>query len=387
MNALVLLFLLAFVVSVDLRIIAPVLPSIAESLEATAGAIGLAMTSYACAYGSGQLVYGPLSDRYGRVPVIRLAALGWSVCTALSALSTTAWQFIAIRLLAGAFAGSVIPLTLVYIGDTVGYAQRQVVLGRFSVVTSAGLAFSAAIGGAVAHFVSWRAMLVGYAAVALLPLALLWRLAPDWPRRAPGEVEPVARFADFLLDPFARAVYLSIFAEGFLLWGAVTYLGAYAAARYDLDQLSVGLLIALFGVGTMVGGALMAPLRRWLSESGLAGTGGLLMGLSFFMIIPGAGAGPLGAWPAFAAAMLLLGLGFAGLHTTLQVRGTEISQAARGKAFSLFPASLFSGVAIGTAVLGALVDRGGARVMLAGCGAGLILVGTVTARIRRRRTA
>ena len=67
--------MLAFVVSVDLRIIAPVLPSIAGSLHATAGGVGLAMTSYALAYGSGQLVYGPLSDRRGRVPVVRLAAL------------------------------------------------------------------------------------------------------------------------------------------------------------------------------------------------------------------------------------------------------------------------------------------------------------------------
>ncbi len=150
MNALALLFVLAFVVSVDLRIIAPVLPSIATSLHATAGAVGLAMTTYAVAYGSGQLVYGPLSDRYGRVPVVRLAALGWSVCTMLSALCATTWQFVAVRLLAGVFAGSVIPLTLVYIGDTVEYARRQVVVGRFSIVTSAGLAFSAAIGGLVA---------------------------------------------------------------------------------------------------------------------------------------------------------------------------------------------------------------------------------------------
>jgi predicted MFS family arabinose efflux permease len=382
MNALALLFLLAFVVSVDLRIIAPVLPSIALSLRATPGATGLAMTSYALAYGSGQLVYGPLSDRYGRVPVVRLAALGFCVCTALSALCTSTWQFIAVRLVAGAFAGSVIPLTIVYIGDTVEYASRHVVVARFSVVTSAGLAFSAAIGGIVAHFFSWRAMLVGYAMLALVPSALLWRLPPDRPVRAPGEVEPVARFVDFLRDPFARTVYLSIFAEGFLLWGAVTYLGAYAASRYRLDQMSVGLLIALFGVGTMAGGALMARLRRRLSENRLAGVGGLLMGLSLLMIIP-----PFGSWPAFAAAMLLLGLGFVGLHTTLQVHATEISQVARGKAFSLFPWSLFSGVAVGTAVMGPLVDAGGEHVMLAVCGAGLVLVGGVTARIRRRRTA
>jgi predicted MFS family arabinose efflux permease len=82
-----------------------------------------------------------------------------------------------------------------------------------------------------------------------------------------------------------------------------------------------------------------------------------------------------------------MGLGLVGLHTTLQVHGTEISAAARGKAFSLFPASLFSGVAVGTAVMGALVDAGGEQAMLAICGVGLIAVGIVTARIRRRRMA
>jgi predicted MFS family arabinose efflux permease len=381
MNALALLFLLAFVVSVDLRIIAPVLPSITESLRATPGAIGLAMTSYSFAYGAGQLVYGPLSDRYGRVAVVRQATLGFCVCTLLSALCTTTGQFVAVRLLAGAFAGSVIPLTLVYIGDTVEYARRQLVVARFSVVTSAGLSFSAAIGGMVAHFVSWRAMLIGYALIALLPGALLWRLPADRPPRAPGDVLPVARFADFLMDPFGRPVYFSIFAEGFLLWGVVTYLGAYAASRYALDQLSVGLLFALFGVGTMGGGALMGPLRRRLSEPGLAKWGGLIMGLSLLMMVPD------GSWPVFAVAMLLLGLGFIGLHTTLQVYATEISQAARGKAFSLFPASLFSGVAAGTAVMGPLVDAGGERVMLAVCGVGIGAVGVVTARIRRGRIA
>jgi predicted MFS family arabinose efflux permease len=385
-NALSVLFLLAFVVSVDQRIIAPVLPSIAASLHATAGGIGLAMTSYAFAYSGSQLVYGGLSDRYGRVAVVRLAAIGFCACTALSALATSPWLFIGARLLAGACAASVIPLTLVYIGDTVDYARRQVVVGRFSVVTSAGLAFSAAIGGAVAYFASWRAMLIGYAVVALLPAALLWRIDAEVPVRAAGEVEPVARFVDFLLDPFARTVYCCIFAEGFLLWGAMTYLGAYAAVHNRLDQLRVGLLIALFGVGTMVGGAFMGPLRRRLSEHALAGLGGLLMGVALLMITPGAAA-RAGAWPLFAAAMLLLGLGLVGLHTTLQVHGTEISAAARGKAFSLFPASLFSGVAAGTAAMGALVDAGGEQAMLAICGVGLIAVGIVTARIRRRRIA
>jgi hypothetical protein len=44
-------------------------------------------------------------------------------------------------------------------------------------------------------------------------------------------------------------------------------------------------------------------------------------------------------------------------------------------------------VALGTALLGPLVDAGGEHYMLAGCGLGLTGVGIVTARIRRRRTA
>jgi predicted MFS family arabinose efflux permease len=377
-SALPLLFALAFLVSVDIRIIAPVLPSIAASLGATPGKVGLAMTSYSLAYGTGQLVYGPLSDRHGRVAVVRLAGLGFSLCTMLASAAGTTWQFVATRLVAGACAGAVIPLTLVFIGDSYPYADRQAALGRFSAVTSAGLAFSASIGGAVAYFVSWRLMLLGYAAVALLPVAAMWRLDPARPARRGREVTR-ARLLDFLADPRAQIVYLSTFAEGFLLWGGFTYLGALATRRYGLDQLYAGLLIALFGVGTMAGGLLVEAMRRRVSEDALAALGGIAMGVAWIALLPRT------AWPVFAAAMLLLGFGFVALHTTLQLRGTELSPTARGTAFSLFAFFLFAGIAIGTAVLGRLVDTGGEDTLLAVCGVGLAVVGMATARFGSRR--
>lgn len=83
-----LLFSLAFLVTVDLRILAPVLPSISEILGSTPGTVGLAMTTYALAYGAGQLFYGPLSDRLGRIAVVRAAGLGFSICTILIGLGT-----------------------------------------------------------------------------------------------------------------------------------------------------------------------------------------------------------------------------------------------------------------------------------------------------------
>jgi MFS transporter, YNFM family, putative membrane transport protein len=377
MSPLVLLLTLSFLVSVDVRILAPVLPSISESLGSSPGSIGLAMTTYSFAYGLGQLFYGPLSDRLGRIAVVRAAGIAFALCTVFSALSVTAWQFIGARLLAGSFAGAVIPLTLVYIGDTVEYERRQVVLGHLSALTSAAMAFSAAIGGAVAHFISWRLMLVSYGLLALIPIGLMWRLKTESRGETAGEMES---YAHLLRDRRALFVYVAVFLEGFLMWGAVTYLGSFANLRYGLDQLTVGLLLALFGIGTMTGGLLMGRIRRHLSENLLAGLGGLLMGASFLVLIPG------GSPPLFACGMLILGLGFVSLHTTLQLRGTEISSTARGKAFSLFAFFLFSGISIGSAALGRLVDAGHYGMMFTIVGVGLIAVGLATAFAPQCRT-
>jgi predicted MFS family arabinose efflux permease len=310
---------------VDLRILAPVLPSISESLRASPGVVGLAMTSYAITYGTGQLFYGPLSDRRSRIAVVRAAGLGFSLCTVLAAL-----------------------------------------------------AFSASIGGTVAYFVSWRVMLLGYGILALVPVGCMWRLDAPRPSGLPGGTTSPGRYGEFLLDRRAQRVCLAVFFEGFLLWGSVTYLGSFATDRYGFDQFVVGLLIALFGLGTMVGGLLMPLIRRRISENMLAGIGGTLMGVAFLLLVPRV------PWQAFATSMVILGLGFVLLHSTLQLRGTEISQTARGKAFSLFPFNLFIGIAAGTAVLGRLVDAGRYGLLFASTGFGLILIGLGTALPSRR---
>jgi predicted MFS family arabinose efflux permease len=369
MTPLSLLFIISFLVFVDVRILTPVLPSISDSLGSSPGTVGLAMTTYSFAYGLGQLVFGPLSDRTGRIVVVRAASIGFSLFTILSALTLTAWQFIGARLLVGAFAGGVIPLTLVFIGDTVEYERRQVVLGRFSMITSSALAFSASIGGTVAHFISWRFMLLGYGLLALIPVGLMWRIKTPPPclsaDAAPG-------FGDILRDRRAQFVYIAVFLEGILLWGGMTYLGSFAAWRYGFNQFIVGLLVALFGIGIMTGGFLMGWIRRRFSENALAALGGILMGGTYLALIP--------QWPAvtFAICMFLMGLGYVSLHTTLQLRGTEIHPAARGKAFSLFAFTLFSGIATGSALFGRLVDAGRYEAIFVIAGIGLIIIGLAT---------
>jgi predicted MFS family arabinose efflux permease len=369
MNPLALLFIMSFLVFVDVRILTPVLPSISDSLGSSPGSVGLAMTTYSFAYGIGQLIFGPLSDRLSRMAVVRAASIGFSVFTILSAFTVTTWQFVGARLLVGAFAGGVIPLTLVFIGDTVEYERRQIVLGYFSMITSSALAFSASIGGTVAYFISWRFMLFAYGLVALIPIGLMWRIKT--PSTTGGSNASIG-FGEILRDRRAQFVYSAVFLEGILLWGGMTYLGSFAKVRYGLDQFIVGLLLALFGIGMMTCGFFMGRIRRRFSENALAAFGGILMGGTYLALIP--------QWPfiVFAISMFLMGLGYVGLHTTLQLRGTEIHPMARGKAFSLFAFTLFSGIAIGSALFGRLVDAGHYEMIFAIAGIGLMAIGLLT---------
>lgn len=376
MSPLTLLFILAFLVSVDLRILTPVLPSIALSLQSFPGTIGLAMTTYSLAYGFGQLFYGPLSDRLGRIAVVRTASIGFSICTMLSAISVTPWQFILARLLAGTFAGAVIPLTLVYIADTVEYGRRQSIIGLYSVVNSAAMAFSAAIGGTIAHFISWRFMLLGYGLFALIPIGFMWRIKVDAAKKSAIGAE---RIVHLLRNRYALFIYAAVFLEGLCLWGGMTYFGSFATYRYRLDQFTIGLLIALLGVGTMIGSILLNRSKWRISENAMAAVGGVLMGISFLMLIP--------KWSSvvFGISTFTLGLGFVALHTTLQLLATEISLTARGKAFSLFVCSLSLGIATGSAAFGWLANNGRYEVMFAIAGLGLIGIGLAMGGTPRNR--
>ncbi len=370
MTPLAWLFVLAGLVSLDVRMMPAILPAIAASLSATAGEAGLSMTAYAAAYGLMQVVYGPLSDRYGRIRLIRATALLFAVGTLSSGLAADLWGFVGARLVTGVFAAATIPTTFVYIGDTVHYAQRQKVVGRFASVFSAAQALSATIAGTVTHFVSWRVLFYAYAVLTLVTVAAM-RGTPEAPLAAPGAK---IRYADILRIGRAVRVYVAAFVEGFLLWGGSTYMGVLASQRFGWNDLQVGVLIACYGAGTVVGGLGLGRLAAVLDERRLASWGGLAQLFGFGLL-----ALPL-PWPLFALGLAAIGLGLATLHSTLQTRGTELVPAARGKSFSLFALAFFVGGSVGTAVFGRLVDRGLITLAMAICGIGLAAVGQFVAR-------
>lgn len=373
MSTLAWLFLQAGVVQMDARIMAPILPAVAGSLGVSAGEAGLSMTAYSVSYGLMQVVYGPLSDRHGRLRVIRVTAVLFALGTAVSGLTPTLGAFVAARLVVGAFAAATVPTTFAYIGDTVAYERRQGVITRFAAILNGAQAMSAALAAVGTHLVSWRLLFETYAVLALVPALRLGR-APEAPRAgATAAARPVS-YAAILRLRRARRLFGLVFVEGTFVWGGATYMGVLARERFGWNDLQIGLLVACYGLGTVVAGLTVGRVAGNLGERRLALAGGLAQAAGFGVL-----ALPL-PWPVFAVSLGLIGAGLTGLHSTLQTRATELLPAARGKAFAFFPLSFFLGGAAGSAALGWLVDAGLAGAAMAVCGLGLAAVGALTAR-------
>jgi MFS family permease len=103
-----------------------------------------------------QPVWGMLSDRLGRVRVMRLALLGVVVPGFLSALVLNLAALVVGRALAGGLFAAVIPAALVYIGDAVPISSRQKALADQLAASARATAIATAAAGLASHLGLWR---------------------------------------------------------------------------------------------------------------------------------------------------------------------------------------------------------------------------------------
>ena len=361
-----------------LRVCDPLLPYLAKQYDVGLGAAAQTVTAFAIAYGVRQLAYGPVADRHGKYRVVTLATIGSALTSLGCALAPTLPTLVIARMLAGATAGALIPLSLAWIGDTVPYERRQPVLARFLIGQMFGVALGQVLGGVGADYLGAGPVFVALAVWFTAAAWLMSRFTPSRPevhQRASGSI--ALRFASVLEFPWSRVVLLTVFVEGVLMVGALAFIPTHLHRVYGLPLTVAGAIVMLFGVGGLVYAALSPVLvHRW-GEPGLARGGGILLGLCFTAIA-------LGSMPLIASlACVMAGLGFYMLHNTLQVNATQMAPAQRGSSLALFACALFVGHATGVTLAGMLAERVGTAPVIAGAGVMLLAVGLAFAAAYR----
>lgn len=341
------LILAAFLSGAGMRIADPLLAAVAIGFGATISAAAATVAGFTFAYGMAQLVLGPLGDRFGKLRLIAVCMACYGAATVASSAAPSLEALIALRALAGAFAGGLIPVAIALIGDTTPYADRQATLGRFMTGMVFANLTAAPLAGVAGDIVGWRPVFAGLGVMALAAAIPLWRAARA--AGAPPEratTSALSRYLAVLGRPAARRLLLLAGIEGGVAFGAPPFLGAFLVEGYGLSYAVTGLVLGAAGLGALVYTRIAGRLVARFGERGLLAGGGLGLVLWLGAIA----AAPPAPW--LGPVSFLGGFSLVCFHGVLQARGSEIAPESRATGMAAFAFSLFVGQAIGAAIAG-----------------------------------
>ena len=349
--------LAAFCSMTAMRLADPLLPAISDEFGILTGEAAQIASAFAIAYGISQFVFGPLSDRFGK-----LTTLGWAVLLSVLAncavgLSQEFNTIVFWRAIAGATTAGVVPLAMAWIGETVSYADRQTTLARFLYGVLGGVIGGQIIGGVCADLGNWRAGFFLTAAlyfVCWLQLRASGQLKVSVEQPHPVQhLGALKHFRNVFSTPWSRFILLVVGIEGCFLYGALVFIPSYLHLERHFSLAEAGLLMASFGLGGLLYASTAGRLLKRLGEAGLVRGGGILLCAAFLTLLAP------GLWFIPAIAIFAMGLGLYMLHNTLQTQATQMTPTSRGTAMSLFACSLFLGQSIGISVAGSIVNQFG----------------------------
>jgi len=282
------LILISTTTPIAMNMYLPALPAIQAHFATSASVMQLSLSLFLAAMALGQLVAGPLSDLFGRRPVLIVGLTMFVVASILCAVAPNATLLIVGRVLQGLGGCTGIVLSRAIVRDIVGTATAASMIGYVTMGIAIAPLITPTIGGLIYEFSSWQFIFVFMTVAGVLSLlATIFRLPESHPaQRQPhifrrwlrelGELLRIRAFWSLSLTLGALCVaFFSFLAGGtviaieFFRLGPAQYgmffvfmvsgyiLGNFATARYSrriglVPMIHIGNTISLFGVSLAV---------------------------------------------------------------------------------------------------------------------------------------
>jgi DHA1 family bicyclomycin/chloramphenicol resistance-like MFS transporter len=266
------------------------LPDIGRLLGAPPSQVQLTISLYLVGFALGQMLYGPLSDRHGRRPVL-LAALGiYVLASVCCALAPSIELLIAARFFQALGGAGAIVLARAVVRDMYEGPRVGRELSRLAAIMALAPLVAPLIGGVLQTAFGWRSNFVVLFGVGLAALAMAWFLLPETLRqRAPEPVSimgTLRAYRAFLRD---RAFLANLGVATCCVAGLFAWISTAAFVLQDLYGLSAfafGIAFAAASVGYLAGTTLAARfVMTWGSDRTMGfgslamAAGGVLMAL------------------------------------------------------------------------------------------------------------
>jgi multidrug resistance protein len=265
---LIIVFVTVFIDLLGFGIIIPLLPFYAQTFGATALTVGLLATSFSLMQFIFAPIWGRLSDRVGRRPIILLGLLGSCLSYLGFGMASTLTALFAARIFAG-IAGANIPTAQAVVADLTTPENRAKGMGIIGAAFGLGFIFGPAIGGFLSRY--GYAMPAFFASgLSLLNFAAAWFLLPESLRPEHRAIERVGRVAA-LRTALARPHLPLLLVISFLTVAAFSAFEAtfalFAERAYGFQASSIGYIFAFVGIIlVIVQGALVGRVVKRVGE-------------------------------------------------------------------------------------------------------------------------
>ena len=269
-NLYILTFVL-FVVMLGYGIIIPIFPFYIENMGAGGTELGLLTASYATM----RLIFGPiwggLSDRVGRKPILLIGILGYVITMVWFGLATKLWMLFAARILSGVLSSATAPTTMAYIGDSTPEKERGGGMGLLGAAGGIGTIVGPAAGGFLATAsLSMPFFIAAGMAFLSLILAVIFLPESHLVQERPEKQEAIIDLRAWwqaILSPVGTLFILTFISTcGLMIFANV--FGLYGLQRFNYGPEEVGIIMMVLGlVAALTQGLLAGPAtKKWGDE-------------------------------------------------------------------------------------------------------------------------
>jgi DHA1 family tetracycline resistance protein-like MFS transporter len=285
---LLIVFLTIFIDLVGFGIVIPLLTFFAEEFHATPIDIGLLVASYSAMLFIFSPIWGNLSDRYGRRPILFFTILGSSVGYLMIGVAGSLWMIYAGRILAGVMGGN-LSTAQAYIADVTSRENRARGMGLFGMAFGLGFILGPALAGILSRF-GMRVPFLFAAGLSLINAILLYFILPE--SRVPHPHDPTvvkqSRWSQ-LASVFENKRFTLVTIEYFLLVTAFSFMTTafayYTMVKFGYGADNTGYLLAYVGIlAAVMQGLVFGKLASRFGESKLIIAGSLLLVISLLLV-------------------------------------------------------------------------------------------------------